>query len=81
MVTGPRLVRSSASATLAAEQWRVDSAHNSPDPCNKDRMYVAVSAGGVYRTDDGGTTWQFAQQWSTRDVSARKISRVRTVRA
>jgi serine/threonine protein kinase len=29
-----------------------------PDPCNKDRMYVAVSAGGVYRTDDGGTTWQ-----------------------
>ena len=29
-----------------------------PDPCNKDRMYVAVSAGGVYRTEDSGTTWQ-----------------------
>jgi serine/threonine protein kinase/photosystem II stability/assembly factor-like uncharacterized protein len=29
-----------------------------PDPCNKDRIYVAVSAGGVYRTEDGGTTWQ-----------------------
>ncbi len=29
-----------------------------PDPSNKDRMYVAVSAGGVYRTDDGGVTWQ-----------------------
>jgi len=29
-----------------------------PDPCNKDRMYVAVSAGGVYRTENGGTTWQ-----------------------
>jgi photosystem II stability/assembly factor-like uncharacterized protein len=29
-----------------------------PDPSNKDRMYVAVSAGGVYRTEDGGTTWQ-----------------------
>src|ERR1700704_804107 len=29
-----------------------------PDPCNKDRMYVAVSAGGVYRTEDNGTTWQ-----------------------
>jgi len=29
-----------------------------PDPCNKERMYVAVSAGGVYRTEDGGTTWQ-----------------------
>src|SRR6266481_6109662 len=29
-----------------------------PDPCNKERMYVAVSAGGVYRTEDGGITWQ-----------------------
>ncbi len=28
------------------------------DPSNKDRMYVAVSAGGVYRTEDGGNTWQ-----------------------
>src|ERR1700730_4609019 len=28
-----------------------------PDPCHKNRMYVAVSAGGVYRTEDGGTTW------------------------
>lgn len=27
------------------------------DPLNKQRMYVAISAGGVYRTDDGGTTW------------------------
>src|SRR5260370_23437066 len=29
-----------------------------PDPCNKGRIYVGVSAGGVYRTEDGGTTWQ-----------------------
>ncbi len=29
-----------------------------PDPSNKDRMHVAVSAGGVYRTEDGGTTWR-----------------------
>jgi photosystem II stability/assembly factor-like uncharacterized protein len=29
-----------------------------PDPSNRDRMYVAVSAGGVYRTEDGGKTWQ-----------------------
>src|SRR5258707_11106367 len=29
-----------------------------PDPCKKDRMYVAVSAGGVDRTEDGGSTWQ-----------------------
>ncbi len=27
------------------------------DPRDKDRMYVAVSAAGVYRTDDGGKTW------------------------
>ncbi len=27
------------------------------DPADKQRMYVAVSAGGVYRTDDGGQTW------------------------
>lgn len=29
-----------------------------PDPSNKDRMYVAISSGGVYRTEDGGSTWQ-----------------------
>jgi serine/threonine protein kinase len=27
------------------------------DPVNPQRMYVAISAGGVYRTDDGGRTW------------------------
>jgi len=27
------------------------------DPANPQRMYVAISAGGVYRTDDGGRTW------------------------
>ena len=27
------------------------------DPTDKQRMYVAISAGGVYRTDDGGSTW------------------------
>jgi len=29
-----------------------------PDPTNKDRMWVAISTGGVYRTDDGGKNWQ-----------------------
>ena len=28
-----------------------------PDPSNKQRMYVAISTGGVYRTDDGGKSW------------------------
>ncbi len=28
-----------------------------PDPANRGRMWVAISTGGVYRTDDDGTTW------------------------
>jgi serine/threonine protein kinase len=28
------------------------------DPSNEKRMYVAISAGGVYRTEDGGCNWQ-----------------------
>lgn len=27
------------------------------DPSNKQRMYVAISSGGVYRTEDAGQTW------------------------
>jgi hypothetical protein len=29
-----------------------------PDEQNPHRMYVAISAGGVYATEDGGRTWQ-----------------------
>jgi hypothetical protein len=29
-----------------------------PDPTNAKRLFVAISTGGVYRTDDGGETWQ-----------------------
>lgn len=29
-----------------------------PDPLNSDRMFIAISTGGVYRTDDGGRHWQ-----------------------
>jgi hypothetical protein len=28
------------------------------DPRDQDRMYIAVSSAGTYRTDDGGRTWQ-----------------------
>jgi photosystem II stability/assembly factor-like uncharacterized protein len=28
-----------------------------PDPSNAKRMHIAISTGGVYRTDDGGETW------------------------
>ncbi len=27
------------------------------DPSNKQRMYVGISSGGVYRTEDGGQSW------------------------
>ncbi|HXD32917.1 MAG TPA: hypothetical protein VN643_17465 [Pyrinomonadaceae bacterium] len=29
-----------------------------PDPTNDQRMHIAISTGGVYRTDDGGANWQ-----------------------
>jgi len=29
-----------------------------PHPTNPERMFVAISAAGVFRSDDGGTTWQ-----------------------
>src|SRR5207245_4858437 len=31
--------------------------HTVLDPADNQRMYVAISAGGVYRTNDGGRTW------------------------
>ena len=40
-----------------------------PDPQDAHRMYVAISAGGVYRTDDGGQTWN-AQNRGIRVVHA-----------
>jgi photosystem II stability/assembly factor-like uncharacterized protein len=33
-----------------------------PDPANKNRMHIAISTGGVYRTDDGGQTWSVCNQ-------------------
>ena len=29
-----------------------------PDPASKERMHIAISTGGVYRTDDGGKSWE-----------------------
>ena len=28
-----------------------------PDPINPQRVFVGISAAGVFRTDDGGNTW------------------------
>jgi photosystem II stability/assembly factor-like uncharacterized protein len=38
------------------------------DPADKQRMYVAISAGGVYRTEDGGISWT-AQNRGIRNIS------------
>lgn len=32
------------------------------DPSNLERMYIAISAAGAFRTDDGGTTWKAINQ-------------------
>jgi len=32
------------------------------DPSNAQRMYIAISAAGVFRTDDGGATWKPANR-------------------
>jgi len=29
-----------------------------PDPANKDRIWIAISTGGVYRSEDGGKSWE-----------------------
>lgn len=33
-----------------------------PDPTRHARMFVAISTGGVYRSDDGGASWRTAHQ-------------------
>jgi len=33
-----------------------------PDPGNAERMWIAISTGGVYRTDDGGRHWRTAHK-------------------
>jgi len=54
-----------------------------PDPANPERLFVAISTGGVYRTDDGGKNWQPRKPWYSRKVSATRsaVSRMGPVRA
>jgi photosystem II stability/assembly factor-like uncharacterized protein len=37
------------------------------DPDDPERMYVGISAAGVFRTDDGGETWKPANQGTAAD--------------
>jgi len=43
-----------------------------PDPANPQRLTVAVSAGGVYRTDDGGKSWAVKNRGVRADFLADK---------
>ena len=51
------------------------------DPHNPERMYVAISAGGVYATEDGGRDLAGAQSWYPCRAHAGEVSGVRPVRA
>jgi BNR/Asp-box repeat. len=43
---------------VAAGRGRNVFAHILIDPKNQNRMFVAISAAGAFRTDDGGKTWK-----------------------
>lgn len=42
------------------------------DPSNTKRVHVAISTGGVYRTDDGGKSWQARNQGLTAEFLPNK---------
>src|ERR1051325_1018558 len=43
-----------------------------PDPSNPKRMHIAISAAGVYRTDDGGKSWQVKNKGITAEFLPNK---------
>ena len=50
------------------------------DPANPRRMFVGISAVGVFRTEDGGADWTHGQSRHARGISAGEISGIRPVR-
>ncbi len=48
------------------------------DPVDRRRMYVAISAAGAFRTDDGGKTWNPINRAVAKYVGAPKDDRVGT---
>ena len=39
------------------------------DPSEPERIFIAISAAGAFRTDDGGKTWKPINHGSTRSTS------------
>ena len=52
-----------------------------PDPTDRDRVTVAMSTGGVYRTEDGGESWSPVQHRHQGLLLPRPVAGVRPVRA
>ena len=52
-----------------------------PHPTDKGRVTVAMSTGGVYRTEDRGASWSSGQQGNQGVLLPRPVARVRPVRA
>ena len=51
-----------------------------PHPSDPDRLLVALSTGGVYRTEDGGATWEASNRGIGASHPTRAPARVRAVR-
>jgi len=45
-------------SALVARRRRNVPAHNPDRPSRPDRMFIAISAAGAFRTDDGGKSWR-----------------------
>ena len=52
------LARTRHRANVATGRGRHVTAHDSYDPKNPNRIFIAISAAGAFRTDDGGKTWK-----------------------
>ena len=51
------------------------------DPSDPARIYIAISAAGAFRTDDGGETWQSYQPGAELPADARSNGRSRPLRS
>jgi hypothetical protein len=70
-----------ARAQLAARRRRDVPAHIILDPSDPRRIYIAISAAGAFRTDDGGKTWKPINRGLKSPVHPRPECRGRPLRS